>query len=444
MFLNHAGIVIESEGKYLWCDPWFEKPAFGSWLPTYPMFNHPVYLASLEEKLTVLISHGHDDHCDDDLLKLLDFNTPIISSDFASPSVKNRVKKIGFNNYFAAAENGVQCGNFFVRSFRNEDISEDDATYVIRTKDSVIIHCNDNWFTMSDYTISEIKREIEMVGKENSVFMSQTNSASGFPLNYNSFTKEEKKEILKKKVHMMIKSGLDNAAKLGVPNFHSYAGFASVFVKGKEEYLTDGIFPSPKYIKEEMKNEIPSSINVLDFYPGDIFDFDKIIKSFYSGSYTDEALKKYSTKFYELYGHVNNCDSYTQSSAEIDKEYFSKKLIFFLTKFDEFVIDKNKRSDFYTSIIGKVFKVNIPELELTFALKFGSGITNDVDYNKEIIVSYDLMLKVLEGKILFENLYTGYNAEFNRNPKNEYNKDIVMFIVMYSYVYKNRIVPTLN
>ncbi|HXU25639.1 MAG TPA: MBL fold metallo-hydrolase, partial [Bacteroidia bacterium] len=178
LFLNHSSVIIQCDGEYLLCDPWFEKPAFGSWLPTFPMFNHPVYIASLESKLSILISHGHDDHCDDDLLELFDKNTPIISSDFASPSVKNRVKKIGFNNYHAVSETGVQVGSFFVKSFRNEDISEDDAMYVIRTKDAVIIHCNDNWFPISEERVAEVKKEIAHVGEKNVIFMSQTNSAS--------------------------------------------------------------------------------------------------------------------------------------------------------------------------------------------------------------------------------------------------------------------------
>ena len=45
------------------------------------------------------------------------------------------------------------------------------------------------------------------------------------------------------------------------------------------------------------------------------------------------------------------------------------------------------------------------------------------------------MRAVLDGRSLFENLYTGYNAEFNRNPINEYNRDIMTYMVMYSYVY---------
>ena len=43
--------------------------------------------------------------------------------------------------------------------------------------------------------------------------------------------------------------------------------------------------------------------------------------------------------------------------------------------------------------------------------------------------------EVLSGNILFENLYTGYEAKWER--ESEYNRDIIMGLVMYSYFYKN-------
>ena len=42
MFLNHSSVIIRYEGEYLICDPWFEKPAFGSWLPTFGMYVHRI------------------------------------------------------------------------------------------------------------------------------------------------------------------------------------------------------------------------------------------------------------------------------------------------------------------------------------------------------------------------------------------------------------------
>ena len=58
LFLNHSSVLIKYEDCYLLCDPWYQQPAFGSWLPAPPPFVHPVYLAALGSKLSILISHG--------------------------------------------------------------------------------------------------------------------------------------------------------------------------------------------------------------------------------------------------------------------------------------------------------------------------------------------------------------------------------------------------
>ena len=62
---------------------------------------------------------------------------------------------------------------------------------------------------------------------------SQTNSASGYPLNYRNFNDDEKKKILRSKVAKMVEGGLRNAEKLGLQRMFSNAGFATAYVKDK-------------------------------------------------------------------------------------------------------------------------------------------------------------------------------------------------------------------
>ena len=92
MFINHASLLIKKGDRYLLTDPWHQRVAFGSWLPTFAQYVHPTYLAALGSKLSILISHGHDDHCDDDLLRIFDKDVEIVTADFNAPSVLNRLK----------------------------------------------------------------------------------------------------------------------------------------------------------------------------------------------------------------------------------------------------------------------------------------------------------------------------------------------------------------
>ena len=123
LFNNHSSLLIKRNGKFLLTDPWFQTPAFGSWLPTFPPYLHPIYVSSLKDKLTVLVSHGHDDHFDDKLLTLFDKDTRFVTAKFKSPSVKNRLKRIGFENLIEVDNNGTEVDSeFFIKSFIDEKI----------------------------------------------------------------------------------------------------------------------------------------------------------------------------------------------------------------------------------------------------------------------------------------------------------------------------------
>jgi hypothetical protein len=256
LFLNHASILIKKGDRYLLTDPWHQRPAFGSWLPTFTQYVHPTYIAALGKKLSILISHGHDDHCDDDLLGIFDKNTEIITANFNAPSVFNSLKKLGFTDIKTVDRGGLSVSNgFTVKSYINPIRSLDDATYTIDTGSGFIIHCNDNWFEFDNDTFQQINNDRQRYNQENVAFFSQTNSASGYPLNYKNYTEQEKLTLLKLKVKGMVIQGMKNAIKLGLKSFYSYAGFASIFVKDKPEYLELGLIPTGKYINEYLLDD---------------------------------------------------------------------------------------------------------------------------------------------------------------------------------------------
>ena len=73
-FLNHTSFLIEYDSYYLLLDPWpTESLSFDSWKTHPPCFIDSNILASFvnssDDKSGIIISHGHDDHCDDSFLK---------------------------------------------------------------------------------------------------------------------------------------------------------------------------------------------------------------------------------------------------------------------------------------------------------------------------------------------------------------------------------------
>jgi L-ascorbate metabolism protein UlaG (beta-lactamase superfamily) len=162
LFINHSSLLIkyynkEFQSRYLLLDPWHTRPAFGSWLPNFHQYVNPTYIAALGEKLTILISHAHDDHCDDELLALFDKKTRIVTAKFHSGSVRRRLEALGFTNILECPEEGIELESLQINSFVNREISFDDALYSISLVDCLIIHANDNWFQLSESIKSQLK-----------------------------------------------------------------------------------------------------------------------------------------------------------------------------------------------------------------------------------------------------------------------------------------------
>jgi hypothetical protein len=451
MFVNHASMLIKKGDKYLLTDPWHHSPAFGSWLPTFQQYVHPSYLAALGNKLSILVSHGHDDHCDDDLLGIFDKDIEIVTASFNAPSVLNRLKNLGFTNITTAGEDGVTLKNgFTVKGYINPVYSLDDAVYSIDTKSGFIVHCNDNWFEFDADTLSSIRGDRARYSNQSVAFFSQTNSASGYPLNYKNFDRQEKISILRSKVKGMVVQGIRNADALGLDSFYSYAGFASIFVKEVPDYLDLALIPTGKFIRDELLDDAESKslsakVHVRDLYPGDVLDLSngEITKAFVSNAdYTDVQLKDATIRYYNTYGIVDRCDTY--KAAPTNFTFDQNRFYYFLDNLNKFACRKVQGdAKSFDTIIGKSLEIVVQDINVTGTIVFGSdvylGAYKNGLPNKRITVEPLLMSQVLNGEILFENLYSGYEGQWERFPPNVYNRDIVMFVVMYSYVYKNRL-----
>lgn len=443
LFQNHSSLLIEHNGNYLLTDPWLNQPAFGSWLPTFPAYLHPAYIAALGNKLTILVSHGHDDHFDDKLLGIFDKDTRIITADFKAPSVLNRLRSLGLNNVDTVGIDEKLIDGFHVSSYIVEDFSHDDAGYLITTEDGAVIHANDNWHEFTDEHERIISERVSVYPENDILLFSQTNSASGFPLNYDIFSEEEQNDILSRKVAKMVEGGLRNAEKLNLQRMFSYAGFATPYVCG-ENYHQRGFFPTASFLKGLLDEVgIKSSVEIEELYPGDYIELPggSITKAFVN-DYRDAAIKEKAHTFYETYDHIDECISFKEVSDP--GIYIREWLNEFLMEFEDFSVKRVNGLDIhYTELLGKTFKMTVNfENEEDFAqvIEFGKGFVEGVsEANKECIVDSRTMNQILLGNALFEDLYTGYNAKWKRHPSDQYNRDIVMMIVMFSYVYKNRL-----
>ena len=437
-FLNHASVLIEDGKNFILTDPWYDKVSFGSWLPAPPLVYNPVYLLALAKNnpnFFIVVSHGHDDHLDDKFLSLMPSEVNCLIPKYNSVGLKKRLESCGLRNIIEFGEDGVTLGDLTFKSYIFQDISLDDAFITIAAKDFIVAHANDNWQKIPDRQLIKIKSDFVKYKKTNTLFMSQTNIADGFPYIYDNYTLKRKKALTKKRQDKIILRGVMNALEIESGAFLSYAAMALPFVKNKPDILStrhSGYCKSIRYIKRLLKeNEIQDI--VLDMAPGDSYDFDRVNKLF-GKKISHEIIRKSSVEFHKHYGYILNCDTYNTDYQKVpfyDKE---RLLTSFLFNFKRFVKNKSEKAKNYQS---DVFKIN-------FSFK-DSEIEGFCEMTKNPIATVEfkfenqILEKILTGMINWENSYIGYQSDVLVKP--EFNiGPLIRWLSMFGYVYQKRIV----
>ena len=439
-FINHASVLIQNNDNIILTDPWYKKPAFGSWLSIPPSVYHPSYfmaLAKSNPKFTIVISHGHDDHFDDDFLNALPDETTVLLPKFNSIGPRKRLEKCGIKNIKEFDTQGITHNGTTYKSFIFEDISMDDAFITIATDDFIVAHGNDNWQELPDDVLSIVKNDFALYSKKYRFFMSQTNMADGFPLIYENYTDEEKYLLAKKRQDNMIISSVKNAHSVDAGAFLSYAGMAIPFIKNRENLLDEAYCKSLDYVNNLLeKNKINNSI-VLDMVPGDSYDFNKVHKLFGKQYYTHDEIKEASVNFYNKYSWVDNCDTY-QKPFILSKKKKQTYLDIFLNEFENFVKTKFEKTDNYQKDVFNT-KLTFKDDDVSQSISFNDNAKIDVKFTFDVVP----LEKILTGKLNWECCYIGYESTVKVNGDHNISS-LIRWLSMFGYVYQNRIWPSIK
>ena len=130
-FLNHTSLMFEYDNWFLLLDPWpTDSLAFDGWKSFPPSFLNDNILAAFinasSNNSAVIISHGHDDHCDDVFLKTLSGNTNIIFPDYPKKGALRRLNGNGLKNIQETRDlekiNSFELKSFNLRSYYHKNI----------------------------------------------------------------------------------------------------------------------------------------------------------------------------------------------------------------------------------------------------------------------------------------------------------------------------------
>ncbi|MBU6241919.1 MAG: Rieske 2Fe-2S domain-containing protein [Acidobacteria bacterium] len=148
--LGHAGMLIDTKGVSILCDPWFEPAFFGSWFP-FPRNDRldPALLARLEKPTYLYVSHIHGDHLDETwLANHVDKSTPVLLPDFPTRELERTLGKLGFRTFVRTQHAIAQplAGGVSVAIHVETSITDGpggDSALVVIDGDTVAVNQND-------------------------------------------------------------------------------------------------------------------------------------------------------------------------------------------------------------------------------------------------------------------------------------------------------------
>ena len=427
IFLNHTSMLLKGEDGYVLTDPWLGSYAFETWKSNPPIFlNEGLFKSFLEcliaeDKLVILVSHGHDDHCDDAFIKELPNNARIVIPKFKSPGVRKRLESLGKLNISEIGE-GISIGEWTFNQHIFSDHSHDDACIEVKNDSFYFLHGNDNSFAFDDITVKKIR--LNSQGLKYKYYASQTNIANAYPYRYPQF-ESNYVDISREKIKRTIGYVIDNAERIAIDNLISYAGYTQSYILLDK----DTFYPNPENVNE-LISEI-TDIRFMDFEPGDVINAGQgIIKSFYS-----EFLEKIARNSHYLFSDR----SIDMSNDKVNVENIKDNLKDFLAKFAEFY---HARLDMLDPIIEETSKlkkltIRLQDIALESSVLLGGDHNKGIDNHLIIELNSSIFQSVIEKQINFESVYIGFIGKFYRYPVDQYNHDIIHLLNSFGYKYLN-------
>ena len=148
--IGHAGMLIETEGGSILCDPWFEPAFFGSWFP-FPRNDQlsDDLLDRIEHADFLYISHLHGDHHDEAWLTgHLRRDIPILLPGFPTREQQRTLATLGFTEFIRTTDTveteiapGLKIAIHIESSIT--DGPGGDSALVVIADDAIVVNQND-------------------------------------------------------------------------------------------------------------------------------------------------------------------------------------------------------------------------------------------------------------------------------------------------------------
>ena len=223
--INHASILLKHNGQYLLCDPWYISPAFNNWTqnPPPPAELIEFIMGLNPNDLSVVVSHGHDDHLDDYFIKHHLSKSRFFIPTFQSPGLVNRVVDLtGRKPELLSVTPHTGHKAFKLSRLINNEFTSFDSIIVIETDRFTVIHANDNWHVQPPEVLSELGK-IKQRCSGPFFYLSQLGIADCFPQCYPQYSDQELLDISSDRLKDAIAAAGRNLDSQALTIGYSYA-----------------------------------------------------------------------------------------------------------------------------------------------------------------------------------------------------------------------------
>ena len=414
-FFNHASLaVVDKERKFGFItDPWIASPAFGAWQP-HPKLNEPEFIAYLDtlENYALVISHGHDDHCDDSYIKARLRPSQIFIPKYSSQGFYKRIQRLSKEEAaIVELDHGKphQFGQFWLMATINPDYTSNDAIVAIRDDANTVIHANDNWHKQPDDVLTLLR---DFSSQSEVTYLSQIGIAGSFPLYYLGMDSQEKTSFIVDQIRLQAECIEANSRSLGAVRAYSYANESMFsFLDSTKSY--SGAF------RESILGDYISQDTI---YQGELAN---------ANDFEQEGLS-----FYNLRQHCSFMDVSKEHRGTPPLQLPTDDITDKLTKLTNQINNYLNES----TIAGMVTLSAMTRQHLESLYDFGDISTNDQEVPVlHLYSTHEIWHEILSGELNLESITIGGCGLLKKSPTSWNARDVHDALSRFGYRYQSMI-----